>query len=123
MFTGPSVGDVGPGAPVVVHTHWTEYLCTFDMEPCRGHGKLYYNTLVTSFERNLSVLYQNWSGLTSSEPNEGSDGGGGCGGGGNAVARPGQPCFAMPPPPSSGTPTPSFGTPTPSFGTGFLLGK
>ena len=46
MCVGPSVGDEGLGAPVVVHTHWTEYLCTVDMESCRGHGELSSNTLV-----------------------------------------------------------------------------
>ena len=46
MCAGPSVGDVGPGAPAVVHTHWTEYLCTFDMESCRGHDELSGNVLV-----------------------------------------------------------------------------
>ena len=34
-------GGTGPGAPAVVHTPGTEYLCTFDMESYRGHGKLY----------------------------------------------------------------------------------
>ena len=69
VYVGPSWGGASSGAPEGVHTYWTEHLCTFDMEPCRGYGKLYYSTLVTPHERNLSVLYQNRSGLTSSEPN------------------------------------------------------
>ena len=43
---GPSVGDAGLGAPVVVDTCWTEYLCTVDMESCRGHSELSSNTLL-----------------------------------------------------------------------------
>ena len=58
MCAGLSVGDVGPGAPAVVHTHWTEYLCTFDMEPCSGHGELYCSTLLTPRECDLPHLYK-----------------------------------------------------------------
>ena len=49
-------GGTGPGAPAVVHTPGTEYLCTFDMESCSGHDKLYCSTLVTPHERNLPCL-------------------------------------------------------------------
>ena len=41
VHAGPSAGGASSGAPVGVHTYWTEHLCTFDMELCRGHGKMY----------------------------------------------------------------------------------
>jgi len=51
-------GGTGPGAPAVVHTPGTEYLCTFDMESCSGHGELYWSTLVTPRECDLPHLYK-----------------------------------------------------------------
>ena len=56
MHAGPSGDGASPGAPVVVHTLGTQCLCNFDIISHRGHGKLYYNTLVTPHERDLPCL-------------------------------------------------------------------
>ena len=55
MCAGPSVGGAGPGAAAVVHTTGTNFLCTFEIVWCRGHGKLLYDTHLALHERNMGI--------------------------------------------------------------------
>ena len=53
---------------MVVHTPGTKHLCTFDMELCRGDGKLYYSRLVTPHECDLPRLYKSGSDFGRNNP-------------------------------------------------------